>query len=303
MKVLGLGVSVVLLGGLVLLTLVIFSGRSKEAQQGNILVGASTIYPYETPSLTTSSPITSSTDMPDIPDTPQTMITGTTDIPLYPGAGQVESVEGPYYDKPGGGEYTLRSNSSIKEIVSFYKRELAKSGWTVEAEDSSATGASIDFSWVNPVKEIPIRRHLNVTVTAYATDAKSLFTGVTLRFERWPDPNYVPLYPDVQKVQVERVDNPDPQINTFERVTTYESKASIEEIEAYYKDAMVQSGWVMGKSEPPTHLFFSYRHDLPCPAGSRAMWCGTGSLVDIFIYPQESGITKVELRVPPEYSP
>ncbi len=118
-------------------------------------------------------------------------------------------------------------------------------------------GASVDFEWVNPVKEVPIRRHIALSILRYTTG-----NGVRLAFDRWPDPEYVPLYGDAQQVQVAWVHGPDPQVDNFERVTTYETRASVDEIEAYYKDAMLQNGWRLGSSEPPTHFFFSYRYDL-----------------------------------------
>ncbi len=295
MKVLRLGVGASLIVGMVLLSSALFFERSKETKGSNTVVGVTNKGSYETPQI-----IHSGDGLDDgANDTPKIMITGTTDIPLYPDARQVRPGEGGYYNKPGGGDYSFWSDSSVDKVVSFYKRELAKSGWTVEVDERSspptAPMATVDFGWINPVKEVPFRRHLVLDINGWVTGCE-----VWLRFERWPDPEYVPLYPGAQQVQVEWVNDKYPEypdVDYFERVTTYETKTTVSGIEAYYKDAMMQHGWQMGRSEPPNHLFFSYRHDLPCPPhGASEMRCGTGSLIDIFIYPQESGNTNVEIR-------
>ncbi len=107
MKVLRLGLGAALIAGILLFSSAILLGRGKQAQEINLMVVVPTKGLYETPQVI-SSAVTTSTDTadvvntPGVPDVTTTMLTGTTDIPTYPDAREVEPYGGPYYHTPGG---------------------------------------------------------------------------------------------------------------------------------------------------------------------------------------------------------
>ena len=68
------------------------------------------------------------------------------DFPLYPGAKVASSLSGAQAGKSNGFWLTMTTNDSSDKVVSFYKTELTKNGWTVDstftANDMNTQGIS-----------------------------------------------------------------------------------------------------------------------------------------------------------------
>ena len=68
------------------------------------------------------------------------------DFPIYPGAKVASSLSGAQAGKSNGFWLTMTTNDSSDKVVSFYKTELTKNGWTVDstftANDMNTQGIS-----------------------------------------------------------------------------------------------------------------------------------------------------------------
>lgn len=68
------------------------------------------------------------------------------DFPIYPGSKVTSSLSGAQTGKSNGFWLTMTTTDTSEKVVSFYKTELAKSGWTVDstftANDMNTQGIS-----------------------------------------------------------------------------------------------------------------------------------------------------------------
>jgi hypothetical protein len=216
-------------------------------------------------------------------DTLATATTADTEgVPLYPGAQAkwVNCLEG----WPGRCVYSLRTDQAVDKTVSFYKQALLAKGWTL-AEESGGDGAyGMQFVWTNSDGGVPARRFLQVTM-----DAARGTTGsdLILDFERWPDPNKVPLYQGSKLMDTKW--ETDPTYGALERITTYITSGTQDEVEAYYKAVMIQEGWQTSKYDTRPGLSFLYSRGIEVT--------NTNSAVRIVVQPLDGNQTKVELHV------
>jgi hypothetical protein len=247
---------------------------------------------------------TTATTNPSLYDVPPTMITGTTDVPLYPGAYDIKQTGGEKWNKVGGVAYLFRSNSSANDVIDFYKRELIKRGWVLALVSSPE---SMNFVWTNPVKEIPFRRHIDFHfngATWFSQSEQIYRTEVFMRYERWPHPDNVPLYPNAQQVQV--TERKDQDSDYKERVVTFLTKASAAEVLTYYEDVLIQHGWAWTGppyGEEANTRIFQYSNNIYIQkngtpvTNTYGMVRVTSSHVEVHTYSGENGMTKVELVV------
>lgn len=215
-------------------------------------------------------------------------------IPIFPGAEQLYPQRGEvpndhFNTRPGAGQYQLKTPNSRTEVEAFYKKSLAERGWNLVYEGTSRIDAwdsiGLVFTWTNPNEGIPRRRYLGVSLRILQNST----TEINLDFERWPDPNQVPLYPNAEQVE----DDVRPNESGFPvRVIRFLSDASPSDIDAYYNDILVQHGW--WKIEPypeATDQSPFYNYAGQSPPGP------TASSVRVHIQPDAGGRTQVELIV------
>lgn len=116
------------------------------------------------------------------------VVTGTDDIPIYPGAWQHS---GGQKDGPYTGLYMFITTARMADVIAFYKQALAKTGWGVMQEGGLDNRFYMYLDWKNPANEVPLRRHVFIGFSTATTYAQ---TDISIDFSRWPDPNQVPLY-------------------------------------------------------------------------------------------------------------
>jgi hypothetical protein len=206
------------------------------------------------------------------------------DIPVYPEAKKTST--GADKGRPGSGLYRFVSGATTDEISSFYKSCMATRGWVMSGEGKGSIvfpdARGIVFVWTHPKQDIPARRYLVVSLFP----AREGNTEILLDFERWPDPEKVPLYPDAREVKINWAS--DPTYGFPERVTTYMAKVTPAEVEAYYQDMMIQHGWW---STPSRYAGLTFTYER---GGPEAM---TTSGVTVIAQSDANGNTIVELRV------
>jgi hypothetical protein len=78
----------------------------------------------------------------------RSIITDAERIPLYPNALQVE-IE-PYDDRsPWRQVISYQAPASISELISFYRRELPKTGWVIVTEGNEGQTARLSSTWAS----------------------------------------------------------------------------------------------------------------------------------------------------------
>src|SRR5436190_12767114 len=156
MKKLGLGMATPILLLVILLGVAVFSATSSK--QSNVRTDASR---KATEIVTTTAYVQETITYPS---SPTQVVTGTDDIPIYPGAQEYAGGEkyGPYT-----GLYDFIAAASMDDVTVFYKQELAKAGWALVSETREPTFGnrySMEFDWANPKNQIPLRRYLHISL-------------------------------------------------------------------------------------------------------------------------------------------
>lgn len=202
-------------------------------------------------------------------------------VPLYPGA--QPRMDYCRDDRPGNCLYSLslRGSDILDKVVAFYKQTMPAKGWVLTEEGVVQDGHSMHFVWTNAEGGVPARRYLNLAV-GRSSDVGSL--SIILSFQRWPDPNKVPLDEAVGTANTQWRTNA--KYGYLERVTNYTTVAAPDKVTAYYKDVMIQQGWWADKYDTYPGLRFLY---------SRGVEKSRYSRVGIDLQAQQDGQTMVEM--------
>jgi hypothetical protein len=206
------------------------------------------------------------------------------DVVRYPNGKQVHHWRDE--NDPEDYVYDFTTPDSLDVILSYYKRTLASAGWLLQEEVGRENIRGLYFVWLNPSTAptaAPGRRYLHVSITGAVGEEEGF---IRINHERWPDPNGVQLLPDAQDVTVEWEQPPnDPD---WERVTTFTTSATPDEVEAFYREILPKHGWVLTNWQPPEGTNFGYNRGGP--------ETGTGSSVIVDARLLADGKTGVELR-------
>jgi hypothetical protein len=207
-------------------------------------------------------------------------------IPVYPTAQHLEvSTQGTV---PGSGLYTYDTDSDLNDVQAFYEDELSKRGWSmtsiVEGKFGGGGSWGLEFIQISNISEVSARRYLLLGLDPIAEGQS---TRVLLSFERWPNPNDVPFFPNVSEAStVWTIDKPS---SAPERITTFATESKADEVVAYYKGIMIELGWRLAKYSPNQGIAFTYRRGGPESS--------TSSYVEVLTKSGLGSQTLVELRV------
>jgi hypothetical protein len=215
-----------------------------------------------------------------------TTITNITAVPVYPGAEPYDNYceENP----PDKCTYDLLTTDSVEQIVEFYKATFAKNGWALAEEQGIPESPHLYFVWTNSAGISPSRFFVGISISPSGFEEGK--RAISVRFERWPDSQKIPLYKDAYDTQVKKED---PRGNWLEdTVTTYKTKASPDEIRAFYKDLLTQQGWrvyMAADGSPDADIEFVYDRT----EATRMIM----SFGEIRVLSKAIGETQVELRI------
>ncbi len=166
-------------------------------------------------------------------------MTGTTDIPLYPGAELTWIELG--RDKPGFGGFNLRTHAQIAEVRDFYVQTLDTNNWKLVFESGDEYRKILNFVWTNSASVAPSRRTVSIVIDNVTKKGAAIYTNLA----PWPDSNNVPLMLDAQQVENQWEKGlsrgfPDDHLV---KVTTFTTASTPTEVEAFYKKTMSEYGW------------------------------------------------------------
>jgi hypothetical protein len=175
---------------------------------------------------------------------PSSLTTRMDDVPIYPGATDVN--EHCQDDVPTACVYRFTTRDTDEQVLRFYRETLVQVGWQIIDESSASqpsgiVASGVRFFWIGGKDTVPSRRYLSIG-TDSVLDSRE--TAIVLLFEPWPDPNRPPLYPGAEQVNVDWETIPDS--SRSELVITYSVRASASEIKGFYERTMPQYGWQQG---------------------------------------------------------
>lgn len=229
-------------------------------------------------------------------DVSKSTVSGTEDIPIYPGAVVLLAQNG---EKPGSGTQFLSVRASGIQVSTFYKNELGRQGWQQIDEIATDNTLTTDFFRIYPEEIGGIRWYLRL---ALDIDQINTAVGASITFERWPDPNRVPIPPTAQLIGTKWI--VDSETGSNELVSSYQTILSHDDIRSFFTNALDAQGWTL--AEPTANpLLFSYSHSVlhatQTPVSSLGQRINrrarTGSLIQVLIKPVSHGETIVEVTV------
>jgi hypothetical protein len=144
-------------------------------------------------------------------------------VPSYPKVDSITSVI--TRSNPIRNTLCYDTPDNFDQVLGFYKTALPEEGWTQLFDDLQAA-----FEWRDATGALPWGLYVHILVTGREPSG----TNVCLTQERWPDTTTLLVYPRADQIDT----------TTFQaQSTTYEVRASLEDIEAYYKATLAQHGW------------------------------------------------------------
>lgn len=258
-----------------------------------VLAGACTLLLVLTFSLVgcTSAKTSSTTQLGASQTLDYQIMTGTMDIPLYPGAELIGSSL--RENEPGFGGFFLKSQAEISEVKAFYVQALSSAnGWKLIREEGDEYTLTLGFLWTNITGGPPARRILSLIIDNVTKKGAE----VEADFGPWPDSNNVPHMPDAQHVenQWDRGLSRGFQDDSLVKVTTFTTASTPTEVEAFYKKTMPEYGWGLAVYVPHPGIAFSYNKIDPYGVKGEAweVW----SYVVISTKQMANGSTKVMIE-------
>jgi hypothetical protein len=207
---------------------------------------------------------------------PNAIITGTGDVPIYPGAQAVSVTVDEGFIAQGAIEYHANlPNATLEEAATFYKKWLAENDWVITRETSRQTLLSMDVIWRNKVEGPPTQRKMQVSIQTTSSGR----TELHFRHYRWPDVDKIPLMPGAQQVHTSLEKH---TAYNYIRVTTYLVDITPAAAKNYYKTTLPEYGW--GETLDEYHLVGT-------------AFRGKGSTIVLTVEPTSSGQTLVKLQV------
>jgi hypothetical protein len=184
------------------------------------------------------------------------VVTGTTDIPIYPGGEVTWNQIGE--DGPGLGSFRVKTKASNDEIGAFYANVLLARDWTLAHDEGDVYDRQVTFIWTNSGDGAPARRTFWLSLDNVKQDGATIYAEIAA----WPDSNRVPLIEDAQNVEtnwangLSRGFEDDRQL----KVTTYTTAFAPTDVEAFYKEKMPEHGWGLAVWVPHPGIAFSYSY-------------------------------------------
>ncbi|HET9495656.1 MAG TPA: hypothetical protein VFR15_15600, partial [Chloroflexia bacterium] len=184
------------------------------------------------------------------------IVTGTTDIPIYPG-GEVTWNQ-IWEDGPGLGSFRVKTNASNDEIGAFYAHVLLARDWTLARDEGDEYDRRMTFIWTNSGDGAPARRTFWLSIDNVKQEGATIYAKVA----SWPDSSRVPLIEDAQNVETQWTNG---LSRGFEddrplKVTTYTTASAPTEVEAFYKEKMPEHGWGLAVYVPHPGIAFSHSY-------------------------------------------
>lgn len=149
------------------------------------------------------------------------------------------------------------------DIVEFYKKAMKDDGWLVrkeydneQARQFSAFMGGVELVWLDQQGTLPYFLLLGIDVTSKEESGITRsYVQATLR--RVPNLDKLPLAPDAQQVEEKKeyVKSALGGDKVTEEAIYYFTNLSPQEVEDYYRDAMVQSGWWLVTSDSHDPFF------------------------------------------------
>lgn len=182
------------------------------------------------------------------------IMTGTVDIPLYPGGEMIGSSFSK--NEPGVGGFALKTNAPLADVTAFYIQTLRAAGWELLYEKGDEDYRYMNFVWTNRANGPPARRILSLRIDNVTKKGSEVIAD----FGPWPDTNKVPLMPNAQQAQTlwDTGLNRGFQDDRTVKVTTFVTASMPSEVEAFYKKAMPQYGWGLAVYVPHPGIAFTY---------------------------------------------
>lgn len=182
------------------------------------------------------------------------IMTGTMDIPLYPGSELTWSDPGK--DNSGLGGFNLKTKAQVAEVRAFYVQTLSASGWELVFEKGDEYEKNLNFVWINSASGPPTRRVLSLGIDNVTKQGAAIYAN----FGPWPDTNNVPLMPDAKQVENlwDRGLSRGFQDDRTVKVTTFVTASTPSEVEAFYKRTMPEYGWGLAAYVPRPGIAFNY---------------------------------------------
>jgi len=229
-------------------------------------------------------------------------------VPIYPGAQNVQVRDNTL--RNGARETTYRTLATVRQVLSFYKDQLAQKGWSLKWENDPSTSpydsvnldspmlgveepVTLAFAWLDNQGTSPY--DLFFAVTAQAVGG----TNVELGLYRIPNLSQIPLYPGAADVKVTNERGNEYLGYPQQRVTTYLVSASPDRVTDFYKTTLPQYGWEVG-GQDYKYTATGDEVSIPGSLGFGWIWGGTEGPVwlagvMLLVQPLADGQTKVTL--------
>jgi hypothetical protein len=124
-------------------------------------------------------------------------------------------------------------------VLAFYKMALPESGWTQLTDGPYY----VAYEWRDTKQTLPWGLYFHILTSAREKQG----TDVYLDEDRWPEVSRIPVYPKAHQIATETSKEGSGQYPM--QMTTYTVKASLKDIESYYKSILAQHGWEFAESE------------------------------------------------------
>ena len=216
-----------------------------------LVLGASVVEQYRRVDAGQSHPVVGPVDRSNA-EQPITL-TGTTNIPLLPGA---RLASGATLDLPNSGEYFFYIDEvgTMEEMVQFYKKYMASAGWTLLDEHLSDEVSYLDYSFTkvgDAANKPPSRMWMRVGLQS----RMDVLREVYIWFKPWPEPDTVPVPPNASNLERSR-DTSSPLAPAG--VTSFNINLQPADVESFYVRELPQYGWALlpDLSTPGTKLQF-----------------------------------------------
>jgi hypothetical protein len=219
--------------------------------------------------------------------------TDVSSLPVYPGGTDLQQKE----LGPNDQVVTYRAQAGIPQLRHYYGQALAAQGWLPRdpGEDLTLTDTSVaadpnrSYSYIwGDETQLPYK--LDLTVLFNFESAQSTVPRLIVR--RTPILDKLTAYPGATQVET-HYDKEMAYPPGFDiKVTTYETGAQTNEVEAYLLENLPKLGWVINDTQPTATdtIVFGYV-DSPGPGGHFGIQ-GTFSLLET-----AQGTTRIVLRV------